>query len=552
MSGPVKATLLLRAAGCSPGHVTGQVQTSADAALDASAAGADVILVVPEISPADQHVMEQVAGILTARGGFSSHAAIVARSLGIPAVCDARSIELTGDGFVIGGVVGGVIGGVVAGGVIAGVDGVIAGTVITINGDTGEVWLGEQVSEQFGEQLGEQLDEQFGADEESLAGQDTPEQDTVGHDSAGHDSAGQDSNAMAVDQASTLRGFQVFANADNRVEAQRARELGAAGIGLCRVEHIVNSPVLLALLRDLIDAGPDLDPDPDPDTSTGSATGESLLPLIQGLQAEFVDLLEGAGGLPVTVRLLDAPLHEISPYQPDQTDRTSQTSQTSRTNQTNQTNFWYERNPMLGIRGIRLAHLRPDIYQAQVTALANAAMSFPSFPGTSLSVLLPMVSTAAELAEGVKLVEQAWNTAQGKKALRPRIGVMIETPRAALIADQLAELADFFCIGTNDLSQFTFGFSRDDLDTRLLASYIDTGLLEANPFVTLDEPGVGELIALACQRGRSVNPELPVILCGEHGADEASLGIAYKLGVNAISCASRNITAALTAVARLG
>ena len=466
---PSSPVLWLTATGCSPGRASGQIQTSAEAALQACAAQQSVILVATEITPADQHVLEQVAGVITARGGFSSHAAIVARSLGIPAVCGASSVLASG--------------------------GPVAGTTVTIDGDTGEVWLGEQ-----GEMDATGPVAQAGPAVQSAAG-----------------------------------AMQIFANADGASQVEKARELGAVGIGLCRIEHIVNSPQLLRLVQDLVTADVSVEAlaVAEPENSKTVAT------FTQALSAELASLLAAAEGLPVTVRLLDAPLYEIAPNQAGA-----------------------ERNPALGIRGIRLAHLRPTLYRAQVTALALAAaqcgrlgrpddLADPAGSGNPVPrVLVPMIATAAEFAAGVRLVKSAWAAAVPSSP-SPPIGAMIETPRAALIAGQLAEQADFLCIGSNDLSQFTFGFSRDDLDTRLLAPYTKAGLLDANPFVTLDGEGVGELIAIACERARAVKPDLSITLCGEHSADVASLAIAHKLGIRAVSCAPHSLAAAQSAAAKL-
>ena len=498
---------LLTAVGCSAGRATGQVQTSPEAAAQACATGESVILVVEETTPADQHVMAQVAGVITARGGYSSHAAIVARSLGIPAICDARAVHS-----------------LLASSVGAAVD----GTTITLDGETGEVWLGDVASAAA----------------------------SHGAQQTGSDRPPQDDSIQIQDSP-----MQILATASNAADAKRARELGAAGIGLCRIEHIANSPQIFPLLQKLVTAdlvAADLTDTDLTDADNAADGGETLAAFADGLRAELRELLQAAGSLPVTVRLLDAPLRELV---------AAPAAERSGSSAQHENKAQYENNPMLGIRGIRLAHLRPDLYAAQVEALANAVADCteygdplhgdPDSPiAPAVNVLLPMVSTAAEFAAGVDLVEQAWATATGAEhpltsESRPPIGVMIETPRAALIAGQLAELADFFSIGTNDLTQFTFAFSRDDLDTRLISPYIEARLLTANPFATLDREGVGELIALACKLGRAVKPDLPIIMCGEHGADVESLAIAHELGISAVSCGTHNLAAAMSASAQL-
>ncbi|HCB37618.1 MAG TPA: hypothetical protein DEP66_05345 [Acidimicrobiaceae bacterium] len=456
--------LLLTATGSSRGRARGEVCTSTTAALAACARGCDVILAVTETTPADQHVLARVAGVLTARGGNASHASILAREHGIPAVCDA--LELTvGDGWLR-----------------VGPDGpqIADGTVLTLDGGTGEVWLGSAPA-------AEQLRLGFGR---------PPAATGLG---------GVFDGALDGLFDGPRRRLRVLANASSADAARRARDLGAAGIGLCRIEHVLSGPDEIGLVQRLIAD--------DGDTA-------AAVELRRVLRDRLAELLLVMDGLPVTIRLLDAPLHEIAPAG------------------AGAAGLWHQHNPMLGVRGIRLARLRPALYEAQVSAIADAARADPD-----VGVLVPMVSGAAELRWARSMVESTWAAAGAGGTVR--IGTMIETPRAALRAGALAAAADFFSIGTNDLTQLAFGFSRDDVGATVIGPYVDDGLLDADPFVALDVDAVGELVAIACLRGRAVKPDLDVTLCGEHGADEESAAAAYALGVDAVSCAPAGVPGAL-------
>ncbi|WP_419841374.1 putative PEP-binding protein [Candidatus Poriferisodalis sp.] len=454
----------------SPGAASGLAAVGSQAALDLASAGNTVILVATETTPADVAAMGLSAGILTARGGLASHAAVVARGWGIPAVCDAREITFHHDGFAVG-------------------DRRIAnGVPISIDGSTGEVTLGER-------------------------------------DIAGSATAGTDPDfGLPAEMTDVLswadrlaRGrLAVFANADSALDAATARTLGAQGIGLCRTEHMFLSPDRLEIVQHVILSGHD----------------EHLDDLVAAQRADFHELLVVMDGLPVTVRLLDAPMHEfLAGADPESASQ------------------WEEHNPMLGVRGVRLGLLRPDLYAAQVQALAGAVGDWRAAGGTArVEIMVPLVATAGELSAAVGAVRTAWEHAQ--RGPVPPIGTMIETPRACLIADQLAAGVSFASFGTNDLTQMVFGFSRDDTATRVIAPYLEDGLLDADPFVSLDRAGVGELVSSALARGRGINPELRAGICGEHGGDPTSIRFAIQAGLDYVSCSPYRVPIARLAAAQ--
>lgn len=479
----------------SPGAASGLVAVGSQAALDLASAGSTVILVATETTPADVAAMGLSAGILTARGGLASHAAVVARGWGIPAVCDAREITVETDSFVIGD------------------RRVTNGTPISIDGSTGEVTLGDR-------EVAAASASDAGAG--SVACVDLPAEIT---------------EVLGWADRVLDGRFAVLANADTADDAATARALGAQGIGLCRTEHMFLEPDRLKIVQHVILSGHD----------------EHLDDLTAAQRADFADLLAAMDGLPVTVRLLDAPMHEfLAGADPDAAAS------------------WHEHNPMLGVRGVRLGLIRPDLYEAQVRALAGAVADRRSAGGDPrVEIMVPLVSTAPELAAAVRAVRSTWASAQtdlgdgaassvpgGRRSsgthdgARPPIGTMIETPRACLIAGQLAADADFVSFGTNDLTQMVFGFSRDDTASQVIAPYIAEGLLDADPFASLDREGVGELIAAALERGRATNAGLRAGVCGEHGGDPASIGFAVNAQLDYVSCSPYRVPIARLAAAR--
>ncbi len=458
----------------SPGAASGLVAVGSEAALDRASAGSTVILVATETTPADVAAMGLSAGILTARGGMASHAAVVARGWGIPAVCDAREITVEADSFKVGE------------------RRITNGTPISIDGSTGEVTLGDR----------------------EIAGS------AVGAAGEGSGSVSALPAEIAevlewADQVAAGR-FAVLANADTAADAATARELGAQGIGLCRTEHMFLEPDRLAIVQHVVLRGHD----------------EHVDDLAAAQRADFRELLAAMDGLPVTVRLLDAPMHEfLAGADPDEAAQ------------------WREHNPMLGVRGVRLGLLRPELYAAQVEALAGAVADRRAAGGDPrVEIMVPLVSTAGELAAAVGAVRSAWKGADAGAA--PPIGTMIETPRACLIAGELASGVEFASFGTNDLTQMVFGFSRDDTATQVIAPYVVDGLLDADPFASLDRAGVGELVSSAMARGRAAYPGLRAGICGEHGGDPASIEFAVRAGLDYVSCSPYRVPIARLAAAQ--
>ena len=458
----------------SPGAASGLVAVGSEAALDLASAGSTVILVVTETTPADVAAMGMSVGILTARGGLASHAAVVARGWGIPAVCDAREITVEADSFVIGD------------------RRIVNGTPISIDGSTGEVTLGDR--EIAGSAVG-------------AAG--------VGP-SPGSALPAEIAEVLGWADRVAAGRFAVLANADTAADAATARALGAQGIGLCRTEHMFLAPDRLEVVQHVVLRGHD----------------EHVDDLAAAQRADFRELLAAMDGLPVTVRLLDAPMHEfLVGADPDDAAQ------------------WHEHNPMLGVRGVRLGLLRPALYAAQVEALAGAAADRRVVGGDPrVEIMVPLVSTADELAAAVDAVRSAWAGADAGDA--PPLGTMIETPRACLIAGQLATGVSFASFGTNDLTQMVFGFSRDDTAAQVIAPYVADGLLDTDPFASLDRAGVGELLSTAMNRGRAANPGLRVGICGEHGGDPASIEFAVHAGLDYVSCSPFRVPVARLAVAQ--
>ena len=328
----------------------------------------------------------------------------------------------------------------------------------------------------------------------------------------------------------------VRANADTGEDAKNARELGAEGIGLCRTEHMFLAPDRLPVVRRMILA----------DTPEEETAALEELRKVQ--KEDFAAIFREMSGLPVTVRLLDPPLHEFLPRVLDLEVKKASVGLTHEEEKLLEAaESWAEFNPMIGTRGVRLGVIKPGLYAMQVRALMEAAdqVSGEGFKPIA-EVMIPLTVTREELALARSWVEEVLRENatrpapmnKGKKVSRPKvtIGTMIETPRAALRADELAEEADFFSFGTNDLTQLVFGFSRDDIESRMMPAYLEAGLLKRNPFETIDQTGVGELVFLATQRGRKVKRDLKIGVCGEHGGDPESIELFYKAGLNYVSC----------------
>jgi pyruvate, orthophosphate dikinase len=330
--------------------------------------------------------------------------------------------------------------------------------------------------------------------------------------------------------------LEVRANADTAADAATARANGAEGIGLCRTEHMFLTEDRLPIMRQMILA------------ATPAKEKMALTRLRLAQRDDFVSLLAAMDGLPVTVRLLDPPLHEFLPDLEElavaqakgQLDAAGQELLAA-------ARTWHEQNPMIGTRGVRLGWLKPGLYEMQVTALVEAVAERVAAGGDpQVEVMIPLTVTGPELAGARRWIERALGSAEK----RITIGTMIETPRAAQVAGELAEHVDFFSFGTNDLTQLTFGFSRDDVESRLMGLYLDEGLLEANPFEHLDTVGVGALVAAAAQAGRDVKPGLKLGVCGEHGGDPASIAFLLGVGLDYVSCSPYRVPVARLAAAQ--
>ncbi len=466
-------TVLAKGLAASPGAAVGKVYFTADEAEAAAHAGEAVILVRSETSPEDVHGMMVAKGILTARGGLVSHAAVVARGWGTPAVVGADAIKIKGKQFTVGDTV------------------VKQGDVISLDGSSGQVVLGEV----------------------ALSNAEPPaEFETI------------------LKWADAIRKgkLAVRANADNGPDSINARQFGAEGIGLCRTEHMFLGEDRLPVVRRMILAS-------DP------AEEDAALEELRKVQrTDFVEILEAMDGLPVTVRLLDPPLHEFLPNI-DELEVKEATTGLSAEEQKllAAARSWHEFNPMLGTRGVRLGVIKPGLYAMQVRALMEAAAERAAAGGKPIvEIMIPLTVTREELAEARSWVTAA--IAEATKGIRKKpkvtIGTMIETPRAALRADEIAEEADFFSFGTNDLTQMTFGFSRDDVESRMMPAYLEKGLLKRNPFETIDQTGVGELVHIGAERGRKTKPDLKLGVCGEHGGDPESIQLFYDAGLDYVSC----------------
>ncbi len=490
--------VLTRGLGASPGAAVGRVYFSADDAQEAAARGEQVILVRRETSPDDVHGMLAAEGILTARGGLVSHAAVVARGWGKPAVVGADALRLAGRQLVVGDVT------------------VAEGDWLSIDGSTGAVVLGQV----------------------PLTPAEPPKEFDV---------------ILAWADEIRAGRLGVRTNADTGPDAANARRWGAEGIGLCRTEHMFLGEDRLPVVRRMILA------------ASPEQEEKALEELREVQRADFEEILEAMDGLPVTVRLLDPPLHEFLPDTLDMTVKEATVGLSEEEQQLYEAaKQWQEANPMLGTRGVRLGVLKPGLYAMQVRALVEAALERRAAGGHPVvEIMIPLTVSRDELALARRWVEEAVSesleAARGEPrrragrasgALDVTIGTMVETPRAALVAGEIAEVADFFSFGTNDLTQMTYGFSRDDVEGRMMAAYLEHGLLSANPFEHVDPEGVGELVRLGTSRGRSSRPELKVGVCGEHGGDPASIAVFYEAGVDYVSCSPFRVPVARLAAAQ--
>jgi pyruvate,orthophosphate dikinase len=497
-------TVLARGLGASPGAAVGRVYLTADDAQAAAERGEQVVLVRSETSPEDVHGMLAAEGILTARGGLVSHAAVVARGWGKPAVVGAEALRISGSSFSVGDTV------------------VNEGDWISVDGTNGTVMLGQVAVTE---------------------GETPPEFETI------------------LGWADEIRAghLGVRANADNGPDAANARRHGAEGIGLCRTEHMFLAEDRLPIVRRMILA------------STPAEEEVALEALRVAQRSDFEEILEAMDGLPVTIRLLDPPLHEFLPDTQELAVKEATTGLDEEERQLYEAaQAWHEYNPMLGTRGVRLGVIKPGLYAMQVRALMEAALDRVALGGHPVvEIMIPLTVSREEMALARSWVEAAIAEAQaagtvsrsGAKARRSGakaaagslevlIGTMIETPRAALLAGEIAEEADFFSFGTNDLTQMTFGFSRDDVEGRMMSAYLEQGLLKRNPFEVVDPDGVGELVRLGVERGRATRPSLKIGVCGEHGGDPESIDTFAQAGLDYVSCSPFRVPIARLAAAQ--
>jgi pyruvate,orthophosphate dikinase len=492
-----KSKSIAKGLAASPGAAVGQVFFTADDAEAAALAGKDVILVRAETSPEDVHGMMVAKGILTSRGGLVSHAAVVARGWVTPAIVGADAVKISGNSFTANGVT------------------VKEGDWLSLDGTTGEVMLGQLAL---------------------MASKPPKEFDTI----------------LKWSDEVRKGKMDVRANADTDEDAKKARELGAQGIGLCRTEHMFLAPDRLPVVRRMILA------------SSPEEEAAAFEELRKVQKKDFIALLKEMSGLPVTVRLLDPPLHEFLPHVSElEIKKATSGLDAEEATLLRAAHEWSEVNPMLGTRGVRLGVVKPGLYAMQVRALMEAADDVASKGYEPIvEIMIPLTVTREELALARSWVEDVLadinsrpvpKAKKGEKSIkRPKvsIGTMIETPRAALRAGELAEVSDFFSFGTNDLTQMTFGFSRDDVESRMMPAYLEAGLLKRNPFETIDQSGVGELVFLAAERGRKVKRGLKMGVCGEHGGDPESIGMFYRAGLNYVSCSPYRVPIARLSAAQ--
>lgn len=468
---------LVKGLPASPGAAVGFVVFDADEAAERGEKGEKIILVRPETTPDDIHGLFAAQGVITAHGGMTSHAAVVARGLGKPCVSGAESIKIdfAAETFTVNDTI------------------VKKNDLITIDGTKGEVILGkvDLVEPQFDEDFSELL--------------------------------------RMADRISTL---EVWANADTPEDAIRARGFGAKGIGLCRTEHMFMAPERLPVMQSMVVA------------STRDERIEHLKKLEKMQEEDFLGIFEAMDGLPVTVRLLDPPLHEFLPKLPDLKKELKNLSAGSLEaksvkNTIARVHELHESNPMLGFRGCRLGIIYPEIYEMQIRAIFSAACKLVSKGITPVpDIMIPLVATKEEMRILREMVDRIAPEIMKEHGCTVEylVGTMIELPRAALVADQLAQHAQFFSFGTNDLTQTTFGYSRDDAEGKFLGQYVLEGILPQNPFAVLDREGVGALMVIGATGGRKVNPSIQVGICGEHGGNPSSVAFCHKLGLNYVSC----------------
>ena len=488
----VQYAVIARGVAASPGAAQGAVVFTAADAVKAAEHGREVVLVRPFTEADDVAGFHAAAGILTSEGGKASHAALVARGMGRPCVVGASELE--------------------------------------VDLEAHEIRLGDVIIRE-GDHLG--IDGTTGAITTDTVPVVEPEMS--------------DTFLRVLGWADGLRRLEVRANADTPVDARTARDFGARGIGLCRTEHMFMATDRVPKMRAMILA----------ETMEGRrAALDELLPL---QQADFEGLFEVMAGLPVNVRLLDPPLHEFLPSRVDLSVELVHARNEGASDEVARIEHMLDRvgkleetNPMLGTRGCRLGILYPEIYEMQVRAIARAARAVGSRSGDApeLEVMIPLVDYERELEEVRALVDRVAREEGLQPGIDYQVGTMIELPRACLLADRIAENADFFSFGTNDLTQTGLGFSRDDIEGRILARYIDVGILDRSPFETIDAPGIGQLVRMGAWLGRKTKSKLKLGVCGEHGGDPDSIAFFHSSGIDYVSCSPYRVPVARVAAAQ--
>ena len=467
--------VLARGVAASPGAASGEIVFSADDAVAAGADGRDVILARQFTEADDVAGFHAAKGILTSEGGKASHAALVARGMGVPAVTGANAVEID----------------VVAGELRVGEIALHAGDRISIDGTTGAITTADVPL------IEPEMSEQF---------------------------------ATVLRWSDELRSLRVRANADTPEDARRAREFGAEGIGLCRTEHMFFGEERQQQMVEAIMA-PDAD-----------ARRSSLAALAPHQQSDFEGLFEEMAGLPVTIRLLDPPLHEFLP-DPDTLPEGPERDRVR---------SLQEVNPMLGTRGCRLGILMPELYEMQVVAIVRAAKAIRARTGEAplVEIMVPLVDYERELELVSEFIERTASHEGFERGRDYAIGTMIELPRACFLADRIAEQADFFSFGTNDLTQTGLGFSRDDIEGRILGRYIELKVFDRSPFETIDSPGIGQMLRMGAWLGRKTRRDLELGVCGEHGGDPDSIDFFHHSGIDYVSCSPYRVPIARVAAAQ--
>ena len=478
--------LLATGLAASPGAAAGEISFSADEAEKLAADGRQVILVRMETSPEDIHGMHAARGILTARGGMTSHAAVVARGMGRPCVSGAGTVKID----------------VAKGTMMVGSAALKRGDIITIDGATGQVFRGRVPMRQA------ELTGDFG---------------------------------VLMGWADSIRRLKVRANADTPDDAATARRFGAEGVGLCRTEHMFFDAERIVAVRQMILADA---------LEDRKAALARLLPMQRG---DFEAIFRAMEGLPVTIRLLDPPLHEFLPQKDDDITEVARAAGSDPARLRQRAIALHEANPMLGHRGCRLGITYPEIYEMQARAILEAALSVEDAGGkpVQLEIMIPLVGFKSELDLLKARIDAVAEAVKRERGRRPDflIGTMIELPRAALRAAEIAQTAEFFSFGTNDLTQTTLGVSRDDAGT-FLTEYLAKGIIARDPFVTIDVDGVGELIRIAAERGRKTRAALKLGICGEHGGDPDSVRFCHNAGLDYVSCSPFRVPIARLAAAQ--